>query len=340
MRCDWTAWFAAAAALAQGLASQVAPRLLDKAEPEYTEEARKAGVSASVHLRFIVAADGTAQDIKVLRGAGFGLDERAVAAVSTWRFQPATKGGTPVSNVSQTDIAFRLLLPNREGQSDRLNFTLPVGASRPVLIRGMMPENPRDGANASLHVALTVSSDGTPQDVSIVDATSPRWADQVLRDVRKWLFLPARVNGQAVEVEGLLEVVVGSEPVPPSQSMPSLPPTTIVTIAPTDIIDLTLDAPSLVSPADGQIFNVYPRSTTYQWEPSARAVAYVLEVDYSYDGKWHSEEEKVVPGFLVNGTQWSFDFVGAQPGRWRVWPVNASGSRGTPSEWRTFRYTR
>jgi hypothetical protein len=31
-------------------------------------------------------------------------------------------------------------------------------------------------------------------------------------------------------------------------------------------------------------------------------------------------------------------FVGAQPGRWRVWPVNSSGQRGNPSEWRTFRF--
>jgi TonB family protein len=302
--------------------------VLNRIEPEYTEEARKAGVSASVSLRFIVAVDGIAQEIKVLRGAGFGLDERAVEAVSNWRFQPAMKEGAPAPMFSQAEVIFRQLNRKREGQFDRLNFSLPVGTSRPELIRGsMMPENPRDVTNASLQVSLTVAADGAPQDVSIVKSTSPRWADQVLKDVRKWHFRPAIVHGQAVEVKGILEVVVG-------------PAETIVTISSSDAIDVSLPAPRLVLPADGVTFDIYPRRTTCQWEPSAGAVSYVLEWDYSYNGKWHSEEQKMAPGILVNSTEYSFDFVGAQLGRWRVWPVSASGNRGTPSEWRTFRYTR
>jgi len=42
--------------------------------------------------------------------------------------------------------------------------------------------------------------------------------------------------------------------------------------------------------------------------------------------------------FAVNGTAYTFNFIGAQPGRWRVWPLNRNGKRGNPSEWRTFRY--
>lgn len=332
----WFVCFAAAAALAQSPVHQV-PRVLDKTDPEYTEEARKAGVNASVHLRFIVAVDGTAQDINILRGIGFGLDERAVAAVSSWRFQPGSKEGTPVRTSSEVEVSFRQLNRNHEGQLDRLNFTVPVGTSRPELIRGMMPENPGAVANASLHVALTVAPDGAPQDLSIVDSTLPRWGDHVLKDVKKWHFRPAMFNGEPVEARGILEVVVGS---PPAHSTSSSPPATVVTILPSDTIDVSLPAPRLVSPADGAIFDIYPRRTTCQWEPSARAVSYVLEMDYSYNGRWHSEDQNLRPGFLVKGTEYNFDFVGAQPGRWRVWPVSASGLRGTPSEWRTFRYTR
>jgi len=77
------------------------------------------------------------------------------------------------------------------------------------------------------------------------------------------------------------------------------------------------------------------------WRPSAGAASYILEWDYSYHGVWHAEDRNMPgTGQAVHGTEAEFDFVGAQPGRWRVWPVNAKGERGNPSEWRTFRYTR
>lgn len=37
---------------------------------------------------------------------------------------------------------------------------------------------------------------------------------------------------------------------------------------------------------------------------------------------------------------YKFDFVGAQPGRWRVWAVDNEGREGEKSPWRTFTYTK
>jgi len=113
-------------------------------------------------------------------------------------------------------------------------------------------------------------------------------------------------------------------------------------ILPSDRTDPTLRAPTLVSPPDGSVFDIYPRMTTVRWNPSAGAASYVVEWDFSSGGAWFSEREPNATGhtFATSGTDLTFAFVGAQPGRWRVWPVNAAGERGTPSEWRTFRYTR
>ena len=43
---------------------------------------------------------------------------------------------------------------------------------------------------------------------------------------------------------------------------------------------------------------------------------------------------------LVNlGTNsYTFDFVGAQPGRWRVWAVDVNGQKGPKSDWWGFSY--
>jgi hypothetical protein len=36
----------------------------------------------------------------------------------------------------------------------------------------------------------------------------------------------------------------------------------------------------------------------------------------------------------------TFQFIGAQPGHWRVWVVDAAGNPGPKSDWREFRFTR
>jgi TonB family protein len=57
--------------------------------PIYTDEARHAKMQGTVTLRVLVGADGRASDIRVVRGVGFGLVERAVQTVRGWKFRPA-----------------------------------------------------------------------------------------------------------------------------------------------------------------------------------------------------------------------------------------------------------
>ena len=73
-----------------------APQLLERTEPSYTEEARAARIQGSVLLYVVVQPDGTTGQIKVLRSLDVGLDQKAVEAVSTWKFKPGTKDGQPV----------------------------------------------------------------------------------------------------------------------------------------------------------------------------------------------------------------------------------------------------
>ena len=98
--------------------------------------------------------------------------------------------------------------------------------------------------------------------------------------------------------------------------------------------------PKLVSPLDNATFATIPRLTVCKWKPYLGAVSYILEWDYLNNAVWQSETSNRYMEVLANGTEASFDFIGAQPGRWRVRPVNAQGKRGNPSEWRGFAYTR
>jgi periplasmic protein TonB len=86
-----------------------APVLVNKVEPEYSEEARKAKYSGTVLLSIIVDANGLPRNVHVIRPLGLGLDEKAIEAVMKWRFRPGMKGGRPVATQAQVEVNFRLL---------------------------------------------------------------------------------------------------------------------------------------------------------------------------------------------------------------------------------------
>lgn len=85
-----------------------APRAIYSPDPEYSEEARKAKYQGTVVLWMIVDADGRPRDIKVMRSVGLGLDEKAIEAVKTWKFEPAHKDGHAVAVQISVEVDFRL----------------------------------------------------------------------------------------------------------------------------------------------------------------------------------------------------------------------------------------
>jgi TonB family protein len=84
------------------------PRLLQEIRADYTEEARRRGVSGDVVLEIVVRRDGGVGDVRVLQGLGFGLDERAVQAVRQWRFAPARRLNAPVDVIVEVAVEFKL----------------------------------------------------------------------------------------------------------------------------------------------------------------------------------------------------------------------------------------
>ena len=86
-----------------------APLLQFKAEPDYSEEARKIKRQGAVHLYVQISPEGLATNIHVIRRLGMGLDEKAMEAVEQWRFKPGMKDGQPVTVEATIEVSFRLL---------------------------------------------------------------------------------------------------------------------------------------------------------------------------------------------------------------------------------------
>jgi periplasmic protein TonB len=85
------------------------PQLLYKVEPEFSEDARKAKHQGVVVLSIVVDASGNVRGIRVLQQLGLGLDEKAIEAVSHWRFRAGLLEGKPVATEATVQVTFQLL---------------------------------------------------------------------------------------------------------------------------------------------------------------------------------------------------------------------------------------
>jgi TonB family protein len=84
------------------------PALLREVRPVYTEDGRRRGVEGEVVMEVVVRSDGTVGAVRIVRGLGSGLDQRATDAVRQWRFSPARRHGTPVDVLVEVAVEFRL----------------------------------------------------------------------------------------------------------------------------------------------------------------------------------------------------------------------------------------
>jgi periplasmic protein TonB len=84
------------------------PRAIYAPEPEFSEEARRIKYQGEVALLATIGADGSTRNLTVVRSLGMGLDEKAMEAVRTWRFDPAKKDGRPVAVQMQIIVNFHL----------------------------------------------------------------------------------------------------------------------------------------------------------------------------------------------------------------------------------------
>jgi TonB family protein len=197
-----------AAAAAVCSAQNGPPRLHEKVEPEYSEEARIARLEGTVLLKIMVGTDGKASDLQVLRSLGLGLDENAVAAVSAWQFDPATKHGEPVDSTVKIEVNFRLL-EKVERHLTRAEFRLPEGASGPVLETAKGPGVAADGDRATVTMAFDIDEKGAPVNLQVEKASDENWARDVTEALREWKFTPAHKDGVPVSVPCTMDFASG-----------------------------------------------------------------------------------------------------------------------------------
>jgi len=114
----WKLYYRAAAAktdykpadstvLRQNMVDQKA-KLLTKFEPASNEFAQDHGVAGMSLYHVVIDGDGKPREVAIARPIGFGLDENAVEAIRTAKFEPAMKDGKPVPVLLDLVVQFRI----------------------------------------------------------------------------------------------------------------------------------------------------------------------------------------------------------------------------------------
>ena len=84
-----------------------APMVIYQVNPEFSDQAKKAKSPGGVILlNLIVDKQGLPQNVRVVRGIGMGLDEKALEAVRQYRFKPGMEGGMPVPVELNIEVNF------------------------------------------------------------------------------------------------------------------------------------------------------------------------------------------------------------------------------------------
>jgi TonB family protein len=92
-----------------GIAGVTYPSCLYCPQASYSQEAVDAKLQGTVTLSAVITAEGRASNIQVTKALGHGLDQKAVEAVSEWRFKPAIgPSGKPVSVRQTIEVTFHL----------------------------------------------------------------------------------------------------------------------------------------------------------------------------------------------------------------------------------------
>ena len=83
-------------------------RILEPPKALYTDDARTNQIQGTVIIKVTFLASGKIDNLKILRGLGYGLSKQAVAATKLIKFEPAEKNGVPINVTAKINYTFSL----------------------------------------------------------------------------------------------------------------------------------------------------------------------------------------------------------------------------------------
>jgi TonB family protein len=201
----------------------VPPKVIERVEPEDTDEARLVSLEGTVQMVCEIGEDGSLRDVSIKQGLGLGLDEKAVEAVRKWKFAPGTFDGRPISMQISVEVEYgRGSERTSSWHLAVAEFHTPEGASRPVITSGPFPAGSHLSAKAyetvlrfpahrSFRATITfeVDEQGVPRQFGIDTGALPGIGEDAIAFLRTWRFTPGLKDGAAIAVPCKFDFVWG-----------------------------------------------------------------------------------------------------------------------------------
>jgi TonB family protein len=179
-----------------------APMIISQPSPDYTEQARKDNVQGVVLVGLVVDEHGLPQHVKLLRGLGDGLDEKAVETAKKYVFKPGTENGKPAAVYVNVEVKFELAVI--KFQIPGVPVRISAGVMAGNLIYKADPVYPAIAKAAHVQGAVIlhaiISKDGTVERLDVISGNG--MLVNAARDaVSRWTYKPYLLNGEPTEVE-------------------------------------------------------------------------------------------------------------------------------------------
>jgi TonB family protein len=180
------------------------PRVQSMTAPFYTDEALAAHIEGTVTLEASVDANGKATVLRIVKGLGYGLDERAIGSVIDWKFAPAVRNGLPTTAVTEVDVDFKLPTEPPFRLSRASNVRPPTVISR---VEPKYSDEAREAhLSGTVVLEVIVRADGSVDVVRVVRGLGLGLDESAIDALKQWKFRPGLRNDKPVDVALTIEV--------------------------------------------------------------------------------------------------------------------------------------
>lgn len=177
------------------------PRLIEKVDPVYPEEARKEHVEGIVILEATTDEEGNVARVKVLKSKDPLLNEAAIDAVSQWKYEPFYIKGKPHGLVFTVTVRFKLKVSKTE-ELEKGAVKVGEGIEQPKLIEKVNPIYPEEARKAGIEglviLRARINEEGLVERILVLKSESSLLNKAAIDAVKQWKYEPLHKEGKTV----------------------------------------------------------------------------------------------------------------------------------------------
>ena len=176
------------------------PKLIDKVNPVYPEEARKAKVEGVVILGARIDKEGNVSNVMVIKSKESLLNEAAMDAVRKWKYEPMVIEGKPVEAVFTVTISFKLNGKKEDEEFGKGAVKVGGEIENPRLIKQVNPIYPDEAKKAGIQGVVIlnaiVDEKGNVARVIVKKSESAVLNQPAIDALKQWKYEPMIIKGK------------------------------------------------------------------------------------------------------------------------------------------------